>query len=657
MAANSQDDDAMDTTPADVAKIHTEEDETHEVQNSSSHDEDEVQLTLSLKWSDPAEPLKTKHKDLQKALQTWFNNNNINVNWSLDKNTRDSEFVGIKIKPCPHVNVLQKLNKETLMTNKKKKVATVKLVILGVQNLETQTADDASKNPPPSTPQSSLPSLPPVADKVLEKEEKWNKEQNNPDSAAGNSSADGKNQSEEGTVPFHHFWYVSQSCKEELKNIEEKYKVSIKPNFTVKIEAKSGEGTPKEAMSDFIDLIQKYLPESSGLVVPLMFEDLHQWSDAVKIIKNKENKLLVTMTSEEMTVYGPSQNQSALCSALNAIPKTNGPTGESDPEHQSTVLKIKMTIKDPLADDGITMDDHSWKQMTSSFADQVGEIQTKFNVDFQESSMSHNKVNVKAVYKRPGGNAAMESHAVRALLYLYQKIITLPQGLAQLLRSSMKNWSSEGTSVDSELNGLPIQQKSDAPTAGGATGGDEEEEICPICLDSFKNKKRLKCRHEFCNECLQQARKCNGPICPLCKDVFGVMEGNQPDGKMRWNKYPTQLPGFPNCGHILISYDIPSGIQTEKHPNPGQPYYGTGRNAYLPDNKEGNEVLKLLHKAFDQKLIFTVGASRTTGMENAVTWNDIHHKTSQSGGPECFGYPDPNYLARVKEELKAKGIK
>ncbi|XP_017160132.1 E3 ubiquitin-protein ligase DTX3L-like [Poecilia reticulata] len=179
---------------------------------------------------------------------------------------------------------------------------------------------------------------------------------------------------------------------------------------------------------------------------------------------------------------------------------------------------------------------------------------------------------------------------------------------------------------------------------------------CSICLSDFTNKKQLKCKHAFCEECLKNAVKVCGPICPICKDVFGEMKGNQPDGKMTWNKISYPLPGFPDCGHICITYHIPSGKQTEKHPKPGQYYGGAIRTAYLPDNKEGNEVLLLLKKAFDQKLIFTVGASRTTGADNMVTWNDIHHKTSMTGGPECYGYPDENYLSRVKEELKAKGI-
>ncbi|XP_051278309.1 probable E3 ubiquitin-protein ligase DTX3 isoform X2 [Dicentrarchus labrax] len=94
----------------------------------------------------------------------------------------------------------------------------------------------------------------------------------------------------------------------------------------------------------------------------------------------------------------------------------------------------------------------------------------------------------------------------------------------------------------------------------------------------------------------------------------------------------------------------------EEHPNPGHPYEGASRTAYLPDSSEGNKVLKLLRRAFDQRLIFTVGRSTTSGRSNMVTWNDIHHKTSVYGGPTHYGYPDPDYLSRVRDELKVKGI-
>lgn len=58
--------------------------------------------------------------------------------------------------------------------------------------------------------------------------------------------------------------------------------------------------------------------------------------------------------------------------------------------------------------------------------------------------------------------------------------------------------------------------------------------------------------------------------------------------------------------------------------------------AYLPDSPEGNRVLGLLRRAFEQRLIFTIGTSMTTGLQNVITWNDIHHKTSIWGGPRWY---------------------
>uniref|UniRef100_A0A3Q2U6Y5 E3 ubiquitin-protein ligase n=1 Tax=Fundulus heteroclitus TaxID=8078 RepID=A0A3Q2U6Y5_FUNHE len=247
----------------------------------------------------------------------------------------------------------------------------------------------------------------------------------------------------------------------------------------------------------------------------------------------------------------------------------------------------------------------------------------------------------------------MESHAVRALLRLYQKIMTSSRHQPPPYGASGLSGSEE-TSRGPGLNGHSTQN-SEESARGGATG-DSRDDKCSICLSHFTDKKQLKCKHEFCNKCLQNAMKYSGPICPICKDIFGEVQGPQPDGTMTWNHFSTSLPGFADCGHISITYTFLGGKQKENHPNPGQYYTGTTRYAYLPDNKEGNEVLRLLKKAFDQKLIFTVGTSRTSGVENTVTWNDIHHKTSMTGGPERFGYPDKNYLSRVKDELKSKGI-
>lgn len=75
-----------------------------------------------------------------------------------------------------------------------------------------------------------------------------------------------------------------------------------------------------------------------------------------------------------------------------------------------------------------------------------------------------------------------------------------------------------------------------------------------------------------------------------------------------------------------------------EHPNPGVRYSSTSRTAYLPASEEGEKVLKLLRKAFDRRLVFTIGQSATTGLNNVITWNDIHHKTNMAGGPQRYAH-------------------
>ena len=67
---------------------------------------------------------------------------------------------------------------------------------------------------------------------------------------------------------------------------------------------------------------------------------------------------------------------------------------------------------------------------------------------------------------------------------------------------------------------------------------------------------------------------------------------------------------------------------------PGKPYSGMTRQAYLPDNKEGKMICRMLKVAFKRKLVFTIGHSRTTGRDGVITWNDIHHKTDWKYGSQ-----------------------
>lgn len=106
--------------------------------------------------------------------------------------------------------------------------------------------------------------------------------------------------------------------------------------------------------------------------------------------------------------------------------------------------------------------------------------------------------------------------------------------------------------------------------------------------------------------------------------------------KARWLKCkPSSLNKirFSSTFHYCLPCFTNLNLQPE-HPNPGIRHSGTTRTAFLPACKEGEKVLRLLRKAFDRRLIFTVGRSVTTGLNNVITWNDIHHKTNMTGGPQ-----------------------
>ncbi|CAH1257562.1 uncharacterized protein [Branchiostoma lanceolatum] len=187
----------------------------------------------------------------------------------------------------------------------------------------------------------------------------------------------------------------------------------------------------------------------------------------------------------------------------------------------------------------------------------------------------------------------------------------------------------------------------------------DEDEKCPVCLGRVSDPRTLDCKHTFCSPCIDMCIK-SKPECPVCKMPVGnsTRRGNQPDGSMTHRvDQGVRLPGYERYGTIVIDYHIPGGTQGKEHPNPGLRFSGDMRTAYLPDSPEGREVLRLLRRAFDSRLVFTIGTSGTTGQPNTVVWNDIQHKTNMQGGPTNYGYPDPTYLQRVRVDLASKGIK
>ena len=188
----------------------------------------------------------------------------------------------------------------------------------------------------------------------------------------------------------------------------------------------------------------------------------------------------------------------------------------------------------------------------------------------------------------------------------------------------------------------------------------DERIRCVICLCDFEQEddcilKMGRCSdHFFHKDCLENCRGDSEHIkCPICGQIYGVMLGDMPEGTVSIYYFnPGVIPcdGFEDVGTYQVYYRFPDGVRDDTY------YTGTKRVGFFPDTPEAVEVMRLFLLCFERRLTFTVGTSVTTGRENCVIWNGVHHKTCPSGGPANFGYPDRSYFSRVKEELAAKGI-
>lgn len=152
---------------------------------------------------------------------------------------------------------------------------------------------------------------------------------------------------------------------------------------------------------------------------------------------------------------------------------------------------------------------------------------------------------------------------------------------------------------------------------------------CPICLDRLQTPFVVtprNCNHGFHQRCLITALK-GMKECPMCRAPADEPTGNCPFGVMKIRlDENSHCSGFPNVGTYVLSYSIPSGMQSEMHENPGRKFQGTKRKAYVPATDEGLKLIKRLLYAFRRGLTFHVGTSLTSGISNSVCWASIPHK-------------------------------
>lgn len=502
-------------------------------------------------------------------------------------------------------------------------------------------------------------------------------------------------------VPEPLFEYFKYVCPHKTDSIKQRFGVDLRIHTSssemVYLDfVSSPSGDLEGGRESFVSEFQK--------VTESLKQDCVSLADSAQANKMKQElnhhftKLLVKENGRKLTLLGIQDDISAAKRKIS-----------------ESLIKAPVKILAPSRMvDGIEVDTACYKLLENQLLQDIAEIEKKYNTDYKSLQRSQNTC---ILFEPKERELDLSEHAYASFIDAFQHASSqLTREVLSLKHLGKERKHFQGTKFTDDfershpelhlgltsksmtLTGLPVHlakakqyvpQKSGlSPSAGeksnehhetpmeidsngsetasplskdsvgsGASGLDEKEkEICIICMDAITDKHVLpQCKHEFCNPCITKALSYK-PACPVCQVSYGMQKGNQPEGTMSFIVSRHSLPGYSSCGSIVITYTMEGGIQTEEHPNPGRSYPGTKRTAYLPDNPEGREVLGLLQTAFDQKLIFTVGESRVLGTSDVITWNDIHHKTSCYGGPENYGYPDPDYLKRVKEELKAKGI-
>ena len=167
---------------------------------------------------------------------------------------------------------------------------------------------------------------------------------------------------------------------------------------------------------------------------------------------------------------------------------------------------------------------------------------------------------------------------------------------------------------------------------------------------------KLPCGHVFKKKALKRWLD-NKARCPLCSHHFNNVNGAQPSGSMSIKLLQNlHCSGSPGQGTYEITYVFNNSIQGSRMKNPGKNYRGTTRRCYYPNTREGITMVELLKKAFMKGVLFVVGQSVSSGMDNCVIWGGIHQKTQTSGGPQNHGWPDPNRLQIMTDECKQNGV-
>jgi len=231
--------------------------------------------------------------------------------------------------------------------------------------------------------------------------------------------------------------------------------------------------------------------------------------------------------------------------------------------------------------------------------------------------------------------------------------------------------------------------------SSNATAGSDQDSVVLCCLQhELKKGERAAMveSHRFHRACISNWFESKGcPLCPTCKGMAQSKTArsqaaasssktaggghlvrigtSQPDGVMKVYLRPDLRVPTSYCTDDEEGKE--EGKQEEEELNggtfvmewtfrdPSEPSVILDqRRAFIPDSRDGRgrRLLERIVKAWERKLLFSVGRSLTNpdAGDNSIIWSgNVHFKTEPLSNESGHGFPDDQYFDRLDAELSA----
>lgn len=224
-------------------------------------------------------------------------------------------------------------------------------------------------------------------------------------------------------------------------------------------------------------------------------------------------------------------------------------------------------------------------------------------------------------------------------------------------------------SIDQDIPDYSLVPGSSCPSSSVASGcgggcgrGGEcdDDGVCVICCEGLSSGGPVvalrACGHKYHLDCIADSLD-HSALCPHCRTcVRKEPQGRSPSGYMAIRRLPTVQHLRGNQIVIEVEYIIPGGIQKTYHENPGVPYSGCTKVAYVHDTVEGRMLLERLIYAFSHGLTFRIRGNDSGSQIGVVDWASIPHVVNVDDAIVVAGQNTHCYYAAFHEALDQQGV-